>query len=137
MKQHGFDPWSGTISCAFEQLSPCTTTTEPRFLEPALWKNRGLRREALALKLECSLLLLQLEKAPVEQQRPSTAKKAYLNDSKCIKTLDQSTQKELKKTLKQKKRFQQIFGRLRVNGKGFLIRAAGSSNPRCVQSKCL
>ena len=89
MKQHGFDPWSGTISCAFEQLSPCTTTTEPRFLEPVFWKKRGLQLEALAL------LLLQLEKAPVEQQRPSTAKKkAYSNDSKCIKTLDQSTQKE-------------------------------------------
>ena len=27
---HGFDPWSGKIPHATEQLSPCTTTTEPR-----------------------------------------------------------------------------------------------------------
>ena len=26
---HGFDPWSGKIPHAAEQLSPCTTTTEP------------------------------------------------------------------------------------------------------------
>ena len=25
----GFDPWSGKIPHAAEQLSPCTTTTEP------------------------------------------------------------------------------------------------------------
>ena len=27
--EHGFDPWSGRIPHATEQLSPCTTTTEP------------------------------------------------------------------------------------------------------------
>ena len=26
---HGFEPWSRKISHAMEQLSPCTTTTEP------------------------------------------------------------------------------------------------------------
>ena len=26
---HGFKPWSGKIPRAAEQLSPCTTTTEP------------------------------------------------------------------------------------------------------------
>ena len=26
---HGFEPWSGKIPHAVEQLSPCTTTTEP------------------------------------------------------------------------------------------------------------
>ena len=26
---HGIDPWSGKIPHAAEQLSPCTTTTEP------------------------------------------------------------------------------------------------------------
>ena len=26
---HGFNPWSGKIPHAEEQLSPCTTTTEP------------------------------------------------------------------------------------------------------------
>ena len=26
---HGFEPWSGRITCVAEQLGPCTTTTEP------------------------------------------------------------------------------------------------------------
>ena len=26
---HGFEPWSGKIPHAAEQLSPCATTTEP------------------------------------------------------------------------------------------------------------
>ena len=29
MQGHGFKPWSGKIPHAAEQLSPCTTTTEP------------------------------------------------------------------------------------------------------------
>ena len=29
MRGHGFEPWSGKIPHAAEQLSPCTTTTEP------------------------------------------------------------------------------------------------------------
>ena len=29
MQGHGFEPWSGKISHAAEQLSPCATTTEP------------------------------------------------------------------------------------------------------------
>ena len=33
---HGFYPWSGRIPHAAEQLGPCTTTTEPAHLEPAL-----------------------------------------------------------------------------------------------------
>ena len=28
-RRHGFQPWSGKIPHAAEQLSPCTTTTEP------------------------------------------------------------------------------------------------------------
>ena len=28
---HGFEPWSRKIPHAAEQLSPCTTTTEPAF----------------------------------------------------------------------------------------------------------
>ena len=31
---HGFDPWSGKIPHAAEQLSPCATTTEPAATEP-------------------------------------------------------------------------------------------------------
>ena len=42
---HGFEPWSGNIPHAAEQLSPCffffATTTEPARLEPVLCNKRG------------------------------------------------------------------------------------------------
>ncbi|KAJ8794161.1 hypothetical protein J1605_003307 [Eschrichtius robustus] len=40
-KRRGFEPWSGRIPHAAEQLSPCTTTTEPARLEPVLRNKRG------------------------------------------------------------------------------------------------
>ena len=33
-KGHGFDPWSQKIPCSAEQLSLCSTTTEPAHLKP-------------------------------------------------------------------------------------------------------
>ena len=38
---HGFEPWSGKIPHATEQLGPCATTTEPARLEPVLRNKRG------------------------------------------------------------------------------------------------
>ena len=38
---HGFEPWSGGIPHAAEQLSPCATTTEPARLEPVLRNKRS------------------------------------------------------------------------------------------------
>ena len=38
---HGFEPWSGKIPHAAEQLGPCATTTEPVRLEPVLRNGRG------------------------------------------------------------------------------------------------
>ena len=38
---HGFDPWSGKIPHAAEQLGPWATTTEPARLEPVLCNKRG------------------------------------------------------------------------------------------------
>ena len=38
---HGFEPWSGKIPHATEQLSPWATTTEPAHLEPVLRNRRG------------------------------------------------------------------------------------------------
>ena len=38
---HGFEPWSGKIPHAAEQLGPCATTTEPARLEPVLHNKRG------------------------------------------------------------------------------------------------
>ena len=38
---HGFEPWSGKIPCAAEQLGQWATTTEPARLEPVLHNKRG------------------------------------------------------------------------------------------------
>ena len=38
---HGFEPWSGRIPHAAEQLGPWATTTEPARLEPVLRSGRG------------------------------------------------------------------------------------------------
>ena len=42
-RRHGFDPWSGKIPHAAEQLSPCTTATEalvPRAREKPARSNK-------------------------------------------------------------------------------------------------
>ena len=38
---HGFEPWSGKIPHAAEQLGPWATTTEPARLQPVLRNKRG------------------------------------------------------------------------------------------------
>ena len=40
-RAHGFEPWSGKIPHAAEQLGPWATTTEPARLEPVLRNKRG------------------------------------------------------------------------------------------------
>ena len=40
-REHGFEPWSGKIPHAAEQLSPWATTTEPARLEPVPRNKRG------------------------------------------------------------------------------------------------
>ena len=42
---HGFEPWSGKIPHAVEQLGPWATTTEPVRLEPVLRSKRGCDSE--------------------------------------------------------------------------------------------
>ena len=42
---HGFEPWSGKIPHATEQLGPWATITEPACLEPVLRSKRGRDRE--------------------------------------------------------------------------------------------
>ena len=49
---HGFEPWSGKIPHATEQLSLCTTTTEPAHLEPVLRNKRGRDSERPAHRNE-------------------------------------------------------------------------------------
>ena len=90
---HGFEPWSGKIPHAVEQLSPCATTTEP-----ALWSPRATTTEPAChnywrpcAKSPCSATRQettmrsprtamkssprwpQLETARAQQQRPNTA----------------------------------------------------------------
>ena len=42
---HGFEPWSGSIPHASEQLGPRATTTEPLHLEPVLCSRRSYHNE--------------------------------------------------------------------------------------------
>ena len=42
---HGFEPWSGKIPHAAEQLGPWATTAEPARLEPVLHSKRGRNNE--------------------------------------------------------------------------------------------
>ena len=44
---HRFDPWSGKMPHAMEQLSLCTTATEPTHLETTLHSNRNHHNEKL------------------------------------------------------------------------------------------
>ena len=49
---HGFEPWSGRIPHAAEQLGPWATITEPARLEPVLHNKRGRDNERPAHRNE-------------------------------------------------------------------------------------
>ena len=51
-REHGFEPWSGKIPHAAEQLGPWATTTEPARLEPVLRNKRGRDSERPAHRNE-------------------------------------------------------------------------------------
>ena len=57
---HGFEPWSRKIPRAAEQLSPCTTTTEPE-----LWSPRATTTEARVPRARAP----QQEKPPQREAR--------------------------------------------------------------------
>ena len=70
-----FDPWSGEIPWATEQLSRWATT-----VEPVLWSLCFALREATAVSMlhtttKSSPLLAITSEEPMQQRRPSTAKK--------------------------------------------------------------
>ena len=91
MQRTRFDPWSGKIPHASEQLSPCATATEPpcyNYWSPCAATTEARvprarapqQKEATAMRSPCTAMKSssrspQLEKARVQQQRPSTAKK--------------------------------------------------------------
>ena len=71
---HGFEPWSGRIPHAAEQLGPCTTTTEPERLEPVLrQQERPPIMKGPRTAMKSGPRSPQLEKARVQQRRPNTA----------------------------------------------------------------
>ena len=71
---HGFEPWSGRIPYATEQLGPWATTTEPARLEPVPRNKRGRDGERPAHCDEERPRLPQLEKALAQKRRPNTDK---------------------------------------------------------------
>ena len=72
-KRHRFNPWSGKISDASEQLCPGAAATEPTSLEPRLHKRSTTGRSQRTAAREWPPLAAAREK-PARQQRPSTAK---------------------------------------------------------------
>ena len=52
MQGYRFKPWSGKIPHAAEQLSPCTTTTEPAFWSPQATTTEARAPRARALQQE-------------------------------------------------------------------------------------
>ena len=91
---HGFNPWSGKIPHAVEQLGPCATATDPvlwspwattaepacrNYWGPRAWSPCSTAREATVMRsprtaMKSSLRSLQLEKARAQQRRPNAAK---------------------------------------------------------------
>ena len=70
---HGFEPWSGKIPHAAEQLSPCATATEPARLEPVLCKREAAIMRGPRTAMKSGPRLPQLEKALAQKRRPNTA----------------------------------------------------------------
>ena len=78
-REHEFEPWSGKIPHATEQLGPWATATEPARLEPVLRNGRGRDSERPAHRDE--------EWPPLAPTR----------ESPCTETKTQHSQKERKK----------------------------------------
>ena len=85
-RRHGFNPWSGKIPHAAEQLSSCATATEPVLQSPGAAPTEAhvpqspcSTREATAMKSLRTATgdeppLATTREKPTRQQRPSTAK---------------------------------------------------------------
>ena len=71
---HGFEPWSGKIPHAAEQLGLWATTTEPARLEPILPTREAAIVRGPRTAMKSGPHLPQLEKALAKKQRPNTAK---------------------------------------------------------------
>ena len=72
---HGFEPWSGKIPHAAEQLGPCATTTEPAHLEPVLSNKRGRDSERPAHRDEEWLPLATTRGSPCTETKTQHSQK--------------------------------------------------------------
>ena len=79
---HGFEPWSGKIPHAMEQLGPRATTTEPARLEPVLPTREAAIVRGPRTAMKSGPHLPQLEKALAQKRRPNTAKNKLINFKK-------------------------------------------------------
>ena len=71
---HRFEPWSGKIPHAAEQLGPWATNTEPARLEPVPRNGRGRDSERPAHRDEEWPSLAATRESPRTKRRPNTAK---------------------------------------------------------------
>ena len=77
---HGFEPWSGKIPHAAEQLGPWATTTEPARLEPVLRNKRGRDSESPAHHDEEWPPLATTRESPcTEMKTQHSHKNKYIN----------------------------------------------------------
>ena len=72
---HGFEPWSGKIPHAVEQLGPWATTTEPACLEPVLHNKRGHDGERPAHHDEEWPLLVATRERPCTETKTQHSQK--------------------------------------------------------------
>ena len=72
---HGFEPWSGKIPHAADQLGPWATTTEPVRLEPVLRNKRGRDSERPAHRDEEWPPLAATRESPLKRNEDPTQPK--------------------------------------------------------------
>ena len=68
---HGFEPWSGKIPHAAEQLGPWATIAEPAHLEPVLHNKRGRDSERPAHRDEEWPPLAATRESPLRNEDPT------------------------------------------------------------------
>ena len=106
-RRHGFDPWSGRIPHAREQLNlgttaepvlhslgaavtepTCCSHYSPSALEPVLQNKRGHPNEKPVLATREQPLLSTTREKPTRQWRPSTAKNTSTNALKILQMIN-------------------------------------------------
>ena len=76
---HGFEPWSGKIPRAAEQLGPWATITEPARLEPVLRNKRGRDSERPAHRDEEWPPLAATRESPCTETKTQQSHKIKIN----------------------------------------------------------